>query len=150
MSTRCLPASALRRPQSLVRRGAPAGRIVVRCLLGALVCALTLAAVACDDSVGPDPNASGPDIIWEPDSGRGPEIAAPAPPSDVYGEFCERADTCNALQGWSVSECTESYRECTDELLHSEQVDWEYEIRDCLAEPTCQDFLACYWDAPFC
>lgn len=58
-------------------------------------------------------------------------------------QLCDRLDECNALDGMSVEECTEVWADTLDELSSSEAHDCEDDLKDCLDNESCDNFLSC-------
>lgn len=68
---------------------------------------------------------------------------------DVYQQFCDRADECNLLEGMSVTECVEDYRDAVQDCTGTAEEDWEADVLDCIEEndDDCGDWEACLYES---
>ncbi len=60
-------------------------------------------------------------------------------------EFCNRADSCNLLQG-SVEECVDDLDTLLDDLSKSQREELLYQVQMCLDRPSCNGFATCTRD----
>jgi hypothetical protein len=58
-------------------------------------------------------------------------------------DICERADSCNALNG-SVQECVETIENALDQLTSTQAEQAEFEMNKCLENPACGSFISCF------
>lgn len=62
--------------------------------------------------------------------------------SSLTEEFCNRADSCNALVN-SVDECIDTLDHTLDKLPSSQRDEVKYEVKMCLERPSCTGFREC-------
>lgn len=60
-------------------------------------------------------------------------------------EFCERADSCNILDG-SVEECVDTLDSALDDLSDHQREEVMYDVQQCLDRPSCSGFRSCVED----
>ncbi len=70
--------------------------------------------------------------------------AACTSPSETE-EFCDRAQTCNTLNG-SVQECVDDLSTQLDQLPPSQRDELLYSVKQCLDRPSCDGFKSCIND----
>lgn len=59
-------------------------------------------------------------------------------------DTCERLDTCNVLQGMSVSECVETWDQELDKLTSAAREDTVRLTEECLEFASCSGFRNCF------
>jgi hypothetical protein len=63
--------------------------------------------------------------------------------SSVSEDYCKKLDSCNALSGTSVSQCTEQVNKLLDSMTSSQRSDFEKAAKVCQDMANCSNFLAC-------
>ena len=61
----------------------------------------------------------------------------------LASSYCEKLDTCNALEGMSTQECTEKVEKQLDDMTSTDRADTEKVYGDCLEFKGCEAFLEC-------
>jgi hypothetical protein len=63
--------------------------------------------------------------------------------SSLSEDYCKKLDSCNALSGTSVSQCTEDVNKSLDTMTSSQRSDFEKAAKVCLDMANCTNFLVC-------
>jgi len=66
----------------------------------------------------------------------------------VESQVCNRLDECNALDDWSIDECTEDWADTLEDMSSSEESDCRDDLKDCLDNESCDNFLSCEINCP--
>ena len=66
-------------------------------------------------------------------------------PASKTEELCERADSCNILNG-SVEECVDELDTVLDDLSDARRDELMFDVQQCLDRPSCGGFASCVED----